>query len=372
MHKHAWFWAWLLLIFGLMLACQPDEDIPPATPTPIQPSPAFTASPSPSPSLSPEPGITPSPSPTVITGPASPTFPPTLTPSLTASPEPPTNTPAPTNTPGPYEHSIRPGDDCIAIVYQYGHVSLDVLNEFYRLNNMNGQCFLPSAGSRVLVPRPTFDPNNPGSIQAVAAAGTPIGPAILAIATYCAVPDDTLTSIALKNSTSNRKICELNPLPDGLDCRGCDFSQSDVGSCPNPPLLREGQCVNVPAPTPFPTSTATPNGQETLTPTPTHRPPMGVYPLDGSRVQGPVGLQWAGVGRLAENEFYVVNLRDETTGAVWLTATQSTYVSIPAEYQPGDAAGHTIVWSVSVQARQADGLFIPLGAPAAEYRFIWE
>ena len=347
----------LAAVVMMIAACTPDDDIEAPTQPPDVPTlaPSLTASPTITTTL---PQITPSA-----------TFPPTITPTLTATPAPPTSTPLPTGTPGPFEHTVRPGDDCIGILYEYGHTSLDALQVMYQLNDLTG-CVLPAPGEVIQVPRPTPLPGvTPADVAPVAT--SPFS-AIFHPDEYCAGEGDTLTSIALKTNTTLRKICELNPLPDGLDCRGCDFSQSDVGFCPNPPVIREGQCVTVPGATPFPTGTAPPTGNETATPTPTHRAPDVVYPQNGAAVSGLLRLQWVSVGFLQPDEFYVVNLLDETTGAHFINDTKSTFLDVPLEYVPVDGQAHQVKWWVSVEARTEAGLFVPIGGRTADYQFTWE
>lgn len=358
----------LSILLVVVMACQPDDEIQPATPTPIEPTLADT------------PSVTPTTSPTANLTPPSPTFPPTPTETLIPTDRPPTITPFPTDTPGPYEHVIQQGDDCISIVYQYGHLSLDVLQEFYRLNNFqNNQCALPGAGGRVFVPRPTSapitnqgDPNVPIEASATHFEVGVDPQSYVAYSEYCVGEDDTLTSIALKNNMTNQKLCELNPLPDGIDCNGCDFSQSDVGFCPRPPLLNLGQCLRVIGPTPFPTATQPPTGLETPTPTPTHRAPNVVYPVPNSTVNGIIRLQWTSVGLLQADEYYVVNLTDETMGQFFINATKDTSLDIPLEYVPRDGNPHQMVWFVSVQVQTPDGLFSPAGGRTPDYRFTWQ
>lgn len=372
-----------LLLAVFLAACSQNRDDD-REPTVVEPTvmSSATASPSPTATLNVTPtntleGVTPtlgdSPTPGA-TSTLRATFPPTLTPSFTPSPAPPTGSPTPTATPGPFEHSIRQGDDCISIVYQYGHVDLDVLQMFYSLNNMQG-CSLPGAGNVVFVPRPTaisvvVDPNASPLPTYNPAIGDPSQ--YVAIGQYCVVDDDTLTSIALKNDTTLRRICEMNPLPNGLDCSGCDFSQTDVGFCPRPPVVSIGQCLNVPGSTPTPTATASPSGNETPTPTPTHRAPNVVAPQNGVTVNGTVLLQWVSIGRLSQNEYYVVQAIDETTGKTFNDSTRSTSIMLPSDFLAADGQSHSIVWSVSVQVLNEQGLFIPIGGRTSDYRFTWE
>jgi len=85
----------------------------------------------------------------------SPTIPPTVT--SPGSPLPPsaTATSTPTETPGPYEHVIQPGDTCLGIAYEYGHLSPDVKRAIEQLNGIADCSILPGPGNKILVPRPT-------------------------------------------------------------------------------------------------------------------------------------------------------------------------------------------------------------------------
>lgn len=363
--------------FVILAACSNNTDDD-KEPTIVEPTVAGSPTVSPTPSDTPEiQGSTPTLAVSPTQGPTSTlraTFPPTLTPSYTPTPAPPSETPTATYTPGPFEHTLQQGEDCISIVYQYGHVDLDVLQEFYQLNGFAG-CNLPGPGNVVLVPRPTaiqgaVDPNAPPTPTYDPRIGDPA--LYVAIGQYCVVEDDTLTSVALKNDTTLRRICEMNPLPNGLDCSGCDFSQSDVGFCPRPPVISIGQCLNVPGSTPTPTATASPSGMETPTPTPTHRAPTLVSPVNGGSLTGNVLLQWVSVGRLQANEYYVVEVLDETTGRIFNEATRSTSISLPPDFFPADNQPHSVVWRVSVQFLNEQGLFVPVGGRTPDYRFTWQ
>lgn len=367
----------LLLCVALLFlaACSGNTDDD-KEPTVVEPTIASSATVSPTPSQTPEatPTFSASPTPGGPTSTLRATFPATLTPSYTPSPAPPSETPTATHTPGPFEHTIRQGEDCISIVYQYGHVELDVLQAFYQLNGFAG-CSLPGPGNVVLVPRPTaivvvIDPNAPPTATYDPRIGDP--GQYIAVGQYCVIEEDTLTSIALKNDTTLRRICEMNPLPNGLDCSGCDFSQSDVGFCPRPPVISIGQCLNVPGSTPTPTATASPSGDETPTATPTHRAPSLVSPQDGASITGNVLLQWVSVGRLQGNEYYVVEVLDETTGKVFNDATRSTSVMLPPDFFPAASQPHSVVWRVSIQFLNDQGLFIPVGGRTPDYRFTWQ
>ena len=89
-------------------------------------------------------------------------------------------------------------------------------------------------------------------------------------------------------------------------------------------------------------------------------------------MHGPLRLQWVSVGLLQPDEFYVVSLTDQTTGALFNDSTRDTFLQVPLEYVPTDGQAHHIVWSVTVELRQPDGLLVPVGGQSIDAEFIWE
>jgi hypothetical protein len=271
---------------------------------------------------------------------------------------------------------IQPGEDCIGIAYQYGHVDLAVIN---LIQSMNGiQCSSLHIGATILVPRPTPTATPFGADLTQTAVATAAPPNVTLVAgpsfsvqTYVIQAGDTLSSIAIKADSSLRQICELNPLPDGIDCGGCTWDTANC-CCPNPPVLSQGQQINVPAPPPTPTYTPTLTGSETPTYTPTYRAPQPVYPPAESTVKGPVRLTWLTVGVLAEREYYLVVLRDDTTGVTFSASTRQLSLDIPLDYLPADGQAHTFAWQVVIVQLGEDGLFYPIGSALPEQRFIWQ
>jgi hypothetical protein len=185
---------------------------------------------------------------------------------------------------------------------------------------------------------------------------------------------DTLMSIALSHDTSMRQICELNQGTgaNNIDCRGCTWESANC-CCPSnvAPVLSVGQQLNVPAPTPTPTLTPTFTGSETPTPTPTHLAPEPVYPINGASIAGPVRFAWLTVGILAEDEFYLVAVHDDTTGASYSDRTRQLSLDLPQSYLPGDGQAHVFTWQVSVVQVGSDGLLYPVGANVLPRRFTW-
>lgn len=304
---------------------------------------------------------------------ASPTFPPTIT----LAPASPTSAPLPTavpsETPGPYVHTIAQNDTCLELAIFYDS-SVDAITEA----NEGLICSSLQIGQTVRVPRPTATSTPPG-FDLTATAIVEALPTRLRNATpfniyeYCAASGDTLTSIALQNGTTSKRICELNPLPDGIDCRVCDFSTDPMGDCGGrPPLIVENKCYNVPGATYTPTFTPTFSGSETPTSTPTQLPPRLVLPANEATLQGPVQLVWAAIHQLRPEEYFVVTITDEQTGASLFKETRSTNYILPDEWQPAAGQTRQIVWTVAVAVRTEDGLFIPVSGSSITQRFIWQ
>ncbi len=308
---------------------------------------------------------------------ASPTLPPTVTPSNTPPPPPPTATATPTATPGPYEHVIQSGDTCLGIAYEYGHVHPDVKKAIEALNGMTDCSILPGPGATILIPRPTATATPIGADMTQTAVATSAPPratlsvaASFAVQPYSVGEGDTLSSIAIAFDSSLRQICELNPLPNGIDCGACQWESPNC-CCTRSIVLSNGQQINVPAPTPTPTFTPTFTGSETPTATPTHRAPSPVYPLDGASVRGIVRLTWLSAGVLADDEYYLVSVRDETTGGVFNQSTRQLSLDVPPEHLPSDGQTHTLTWNVTVVRLGADGLYYPQGEAVPMQRFEW-
>lgn len=307
---------------------------------------------------------------------AAPTLPPTITPSFT--PPEPSGTPLPTATftPGPHEYVVQSGDTCWDIAYNYGHVDPAAITAIEVLNGA-GKCSSLRQGETILVPRPSPTPTEIGAdlTQTVVATAAPpkvtlaSGPSF-ALEAYIVETGDTLSSIAIIHDSSLQQICELNPLPNGIDCGACVWESPNC-CCTRPVVLSSGQQINVPGPTPTPTYTPTFTGSETPTATPTHRAPQVTFPTNGATVAGSVRLTWISAGILADDEHYLVTVRNETTGAIFNATTRKLSFDIPAGFLVDEGQGLTLVWQVGVVRYGADGLFYPVGGLVPEQTFTW-
>ena len=369
MRRNLWLIAGLVVVLSLMVvACGDSSD-----PVVEEPSAVPTQEPSPTVILA-APTRTPS-GPTLT---PSPTLPPTVTPLPTAEAPAATSTPLPTDTPGPYEHVIEAGDFCLRIAAKYGHEDPDVISEIERINNVNCSA-LPGPGNTILVPIPTATPTQIGADLTQTVVATSAPPLLqlepdkpISMQSYSVREGDTLVSISINNDTTLRQLCELNPLPGGLDCGACVWESANC-CCPRDqmPLLSVGQSLNVPAPTPTPTMTATFTGSETPTLTPTHTAPQPVYPPNGATLTGRVRLTWLADGPLVNGEIFLVTVRNETTGSVLNETTRQLSLDVPAAYLPEDGQSHMLVWQVSVVRQDDAGLLVPVSWAVPEQRFTW-
>lgn len=362
MLKFKWFIPILVGMLILLSGCN-FTLVPPATPT-LQ---AMTAT------LQPTATTTSTLTATVETRVESPT--PTMT------PEAPTETFTPTATLGPYEHTIQEGETLGFIVQVYGYDDLSiapgsVISQIVTINGLPNADTLPGAGSVILVPRQTATPT-PGNeatavvAQATSAASSPVVtlPGNAAISDYVVQPNDTLVGVAQEYNTTIAVLSVLNP---DINIFGCNFEIPSGGPNCNP-LLQSGQVLKVPAPTPTPTLSPTPSGNETATPTPTYEPPMLIYPPQGAIAPpGVFNLQWVGVGVLQENEFYLLEVSDTTTGQVVRHVTKDTSWQLQEAMIPNDSQMHTIEWTVRIATPNEQGIYRPIGGAPEIRSFQWQ
>jgi hypothetical protein len=323
--------------------------------------------------------LSPSPTPTGPSLTPSPTFPATHTPQSTALPASLVPTQPPTQVPPPYIDDVRQGDTCGSIAVRWGLDLVGGAAAIRAANNLNANCTnLPYPG-KVVIPRPTGTPTPLGFEVTQTVIATSLPPSLRDVTPYalyqhCIQEGDTLTSLSLEYNTSRQRICELNPLPDGIDCRGCNFAVDGPNArCAQAPLFTLTKCLNVPGPTHTPQPTATFTGLETATPFPTYLPPSGIYPLDGASVRGTVQMVWLSVGQLREDEYYMVSIYNEQTGELLaIHQTQQTSYTLPSAWQPLVGQSLTVVWSVEVISRPTAENYLSRSGRSATYRFIWQ
>ncbi|MGB9593807.1 MAG: LysM peptidoglycan-binding domain-containing protein, partial [Anaerolineae bacterium] len=235
-------------------------------PTVASPTPAATAMVE-SPSPSPRPTRTPSPT-------------------LTATPTP-TFSPLP-----PIIHIVQKGESVGIIAKQYGVPERAVLEA----NGLEADSII-RIGQELIIPRPTPTPEPAATLAPQSTpASTPSATGAAALApgeqAYTVESGDTLSGIAKKFGTNVNLLMTRNNIKD-------------------PSLLRVGQTIIIPAGTPTPLPTPTFRPTSTPTPGPPYPAPALLWPPDGTVFRGEsavVLVQWASVGLLAADEWYVVRV----------------------------------------------------------------
>lgn len=185
--------------------------------------------------------------------------------------------------------------------------------------------------------------------------------------TYTVEENDTLISISLKFGSTVEDIQAANNLAVNALIRPGDTLTIPVQGVP-PEAMQ---------PTPVPT-----NAPEAGAPEPTvviYQEPRLISPPEGATIarSEPVLLQWASVGLLQPNEWYVLQLLERSPGARPLSTawTKQTSFRLGAELAPaeGDLAEYDWLVSVVRVNPSPDGqLFLVAASPPSEIRrFAW-
>lgn len=184
---------------------------------------------------------------------------------------------------------------------------------------------------------------------------------------------DTTLGLEFKYGVPLGVICSLNPLPDGLNCNGCNLN-AGIGGGGCRVLLRVGQMLNLPGPSPTPTITPTLTGSETPTATPGYAAPRLLAPENSASVNGVARLRWLSNGVLNSNERYLVLLTEKISDTQYRNSqffTDSTSLLIPAESAPMAGSSHEMLWQVAVVRIEADGSAIQISPRSITATFSW-
>lgn len=285
--------------------------------------------------------------PTATVRPTQPT--PVLTLTITGLPSPtatatrettPTSIPTPS---APITHVVRSGDSFYSIAALYGTTA-----EAIMAANGFTESHVLHPGDVLIIPS--------GSPVAVTPAALPI------TITHVVQPGETLSGIAERYGVPMERIMEANGIED-------------------PSLVQEEQELVIPLGTPTPPPPSTPTPGPTATPTPPYGAPILLSPPDGAMFEEDevILLNWASVGILNEDEWYVLRLRmvqgeDVEPTIVW---TRATAWRVPAELYPGaEAKSHLFQWDVTVMRRTGsnpDGTWqgVTAGQSSSWWTFTW-
>ena len=167
-----------------------------------------------------------------------------------------------------------------------------------------------------------------------------------------------------------------SPIPTATATSTPEATATATTPTPEPTDTPEPTSTPTPTTTPTPTSTPTPTPQPTSQPTSQPTPaPTSVHPYHAPALLAPadgqlfremdavIVLNWASVGILAEDEWYVLRLRYEDKGiaqppGVW---TKTTSWRAPADLYPSaDVESHLLRWDVTVMRQTHTG---PDGTP---------
>jgi LysM repeat protein len=246
-----------------------------------------------------------------------PTLSPTVT--LTTTPEPPTATNPPAPTPTPLSYEVKPNDNCGVIAGRFDVSITSIILE----NNLSAECFL-SVGMVLKIPHPTptLTPeatNTPSSRQATVEACEKV---------YHLVQEgESLSLIAIRYEV---------PLEHIMEWSGKTVDTAFLGETLTIPLCMRDSVAG---------QTVTPS------PAPPYPVPELLLPRNGeafSLENDTVPLQWASVGTLRENEFYLVTVIDVTEGQnkeISETVKDTKFI-VPANFRPTDTQPHIYMWYV--------------------------
>ncbi len=319
----------------------------------------------------------------------------------TVTPMPPTATETPL--PTPCYQTAQQGDTVLGMAYRCGHRNNDVVALILEINGLDSPQELKEGQTlEIPWPTPTLDPNAtavPTALPADAGTGgggdTPDATAAVALNEF-GTPDalakyenieptlrpglawhtvragQTILDIAYEYGTTLETLSKINPEIPFLQC---DFGSGSGGpDCVV--MLGEGQRVRVPVP--LPTTTPTPSPVGTLTPTPTatatFNAPYLLTPDNDAifRSDEIVTLRWGGTGTLAEDERYLVNVRDLDTGTTYQALVRDSTYILPGGWQPSDHNRHRFEWTVAIATVDAQYDVLNENHMTETRRFTWD
>jgi LysM repeat protein len=274
----------------------------------------------------------------------------TVTPSLTPTAELPTATFTPNPTPTPISYTIKSGDYCATIAYNFG-VSIQSI---VLLNNLPSDCGLLVVGNTLLIPQatPTSTPLPTATLSSAERTEVACGQD-----SYIVQENDTLSTISAKYGVPMAVIREYNGM------------SSDTVIMGQPLIIPLCKRFATPGPTP------------TVTPPPPYAAPNLLLPSDGADLtQGnqTVTLQWASVGALAQNESYLVTVIDLTAGGDQKLVdyvTDTKYI-VPETFRPTGNTPHAFRWWVTTVRQtgtdeNGQPIWTSSGASSDQRVFIW-
>jgi len=213
---------------------------------------------------------------------------------------------------------VQPNQTIGAIALLYG----TTVDAILKANNISDPRLL-RAGQTLIIPLPTVTPTatttaTPNATQAA----LPPSPTPNI---YVVKGGDVLSAIAAKYNIPVDDIMAANGLKDTF--------------------LRLGQPLIIPPPTPTPTLTSTPLPSSTPTPRLSFSAPALLFPPAGAEFTGTevIVLNWAAVGVLSPDQYYVLRLRTSDGQRV-----ESIWLKTPSYRLPVSWRGGALEWNVIV------------------------
>ena len=241
---------------------------------------------------------------------------PTGTPTLSLPTATSTGLPSPT----PFAYVVQSNDSCSGIAYSFNVSVTSIIIE----NGLSADCTI-SVGMQLSIPQPTPTPtplasNTPSSQQATIEA--------CAKAYHTVQEGETLSLISVSYEVPVEYIMEWS---------GKSVDTAYYGETLTIPLCLRSSVAG---------ATVTPS------PAPDYPAPELLRPRNGEAFtleNDTVSLQWAAVGELRDNEFYLVTVVDVTAGQnnPLTVAVQDTKLLLPETLRPDDQVPHIFMWSVS-------------------------
>lgn len=243
----------------------------------------------------------------------------TLRPTGTATPELPTATATGLPSPTPFSYVVQELDSCGAIAFAFNVSVTSIIVE----NSLSADCTI-SVGMQLRIPQPTptatpLATNTPSSEIATIEACEKVY--------HTVQQDENLSLIAV--------IYEV-PMEYIMEWSGKTVDTAYYGETLIIPLCLRSSVAG---------ATVTPS------PAPDYPAPELLRPRNGeafSLENDAVSLQWAAVGELRDNEYYLVTVVDVTAGEnnPLTIAVQDTKLLLPETLRPTDSTPHIFMWNV--------------------------
>lgn len=280
----------------------------------------------------------------------------TLPPSATPGP---TETPAPTSTPrDPRFHTVAAGETLfgLSLLYRISAESIAQSNEF----DINAPI---QSGQSLVIPWPTATPPLESVLLEIN------GEQVLADATNCEI-------IEIQSGDSAYGLSALKGVPLEAIIAVNRQTQESIQ------LIQPGDTLCIPKILYGDTipPTAGPSPTPSLTPPP--EGPALLYPIDGLSIDAPdapVLLQWTAVKSLAENEWYMVEMKDDTDrdSLPRRGFTRDPFFRVPPDWRPAVNELRRMEWKVSIiqeTGRRSDGGLVYTfgGNSSRPSYFLWQ